>query len=498
MSSRFISPFYDVGSGIKPPSGAKLFFFETDGTTLKNTFSDQLSTPTANTNPVIANSNGVFGDIFITGAYKVTLQDKNGSQIFGLATVNEFATVEDNAFVKNFLTVEGGSAETSAVENLTLQEGDSVNAAERTDGNGGGAMWDVVLASSVSPNGTNIVQCTGIPTLALVLREDVNPSFKFRLQPDQSRGDDFLEIRNVVDDIQVVSYPDGSNSGDAIVQSLPLDVRRDSHALIATAGTFGGSNDIDYRTNGFSDYILLRGNSLYQSESYQVLFDGNPSRDDGTKKNGTGGGGLTPSEDTYAFDAAMSIPSNSTVNPITFPALPVKFEKYVELARRSTGLVSFRFTPNVSDNTLTEETSGNTIAVLEDDGITVGGKKTYATSTTDIQASIGSHEMSGGISLSASTDTTYRLVASGSVCAGKLRVVFIGSGGGGFGVRDIAFQSDGSTITLQTIGVDNLPPEFTATLVLNSGILDLVLAYTTGLGGAGRIQFNVDWDVRTA
>lgn len=92
MSSRFILPFADVGSGIKPSSGAKLFFFETDGVTPKNTFSDQLSTPTPNTDPVIADSNGVFGDIYITGEYKVTLQNKNGSQIFGLAAVEELAT----------------------------------------------------------------------------------------------------------------------------------------------------------------------------------------------------------------------------------------------------------------------------------------------------------------------------------------------------------------------------------------------------------------------
>ena len=91
MSSRFILPFADVGSGIKPSSGAKLFFFESDGVTPKDTFSDQLSTPTPNTNPVISDSNGVFSDIYIEGSYKVTLQDKNGSQIFGGALVNELA-----------------------------------------------------------------------------------------------------------------------------------------------------------------------------------------------------------------------------------------------------------------------------------------------------------------------------------------------------------------------------------------------------------------------
>lgn len=89
MSSRFIMPFADVGSGIKPSSGAKLFFFELDGVTPKNTFSDQLSTPTPNTNPVISDSNGVFGDIYIDGTYKVTLQNKNGTQIFGGVIVGD-------------------------------------------------------------------------------------------------------------------------------------------------------------------------------------------------------------------------------------------------------------------------------------------------------------------------------------------------------------------------------------------------------------------------
>ena len=87
MSSRFILPFADVGSGINPSSGAKLFFFKIDVVTPKDTFSDQLSTPTPNTKPVIANSNGVFVDIYIDGSFKVTLYDKNGIQLFGGARV---------------------------------------------------------------------------------------------------------------------------------------------------------------------------------------------------------------------------------------------------------------------------------------------------------------------------------------------------------------------------------------------------------------------------
>jgi len=56
--------------------------------------------------------------------------------------------------------------------------GDSANLKERATGSGGGAMWDYVDATTVTSNGVNIVQCTGVPTLALVRRESVNISPK--------------------------------------------------------------------------------------------------------------------------------------------------------------------------------------------------------------------------------------------------------------------------------------------------------------------------------
>jgi len=58
-----------------------------------------------------------------------------------------------------------------AVTSTLLRENDAINLRERTTGNGGGAMWDVVLSTSVTENGYNIVQCTGVPTLSLVLRQ---------------------------------------------------------------------------------------------------------------------------------------------------------------------------------------------------------------------------------------------------------------------------------------------------------------------------------------
>lgn len=90
MSSRFILPFADVGSGLAPSSGAQLFFFATGTVTPKDTFSD-LAATIPNANPVIANAVGVFPDIFITGTYKVVLKDKNSVQKWEADPVDEMA-----------------------------------------------------------------------------------------------------------------------------------------------------------------------------------------------------------------------------------------------------------------------------------------------------------------------------------------------------------------------------------------------------------------------
>lgn len=79
MASRFVLPLADVGNGISPSDGAKLTFFITGTSTLKDTFADEgLTTP--NTNPVIADGDGVFPEIWISGGYKVRLTDKNDVQ----------------------------------------------------------------------------------------------------------------------------------------------------------------------------------------------------------------------------------------------------------------------------------------------------------------------------------------------------------------------------------------------------------------------------------
>ena len=88
MASRFIAPLFDVGSGIKPPSGALLYFYEVGTVDPKDTYTDEAAT-IPSSNPVVANSVGVFDAIWIVGDYDVLLEDKNLVQQWGPESVGE-------------------------------------------------------------------------------------------------------------------------------------------------------------------------------------------------------------------------------------------------------------------------------------------------------------------------------------------------------------------------------------------------------------------------
>lgn len=83
MPRRFVSPVqaeYD-GSG-DPLSGAKLYFYAEGTATPQDTYSDTALT-VANANPVVADSAGRFGDIFLSAlGYKVVLKDSSDVEIW--------------------------------------------------------------------------------------------------------------------------------------------------------------------------------------------------------------------------------------------------------------------------------------------------------------------------------------------------------------------------------------------------------------------------------
>jgi len=169
MATRFILPFADVGKGITPSSGAELFFFDEGTSTPRDTFSDSAAT-IPNTNPVIANSSGVFSDIFIKGVYKVILQDNNGSQIWEADPIHELITgsgQENNVLSRGVLD--------DAITDISLIDGLSINVAERTLGGGGGSMWDVTPIGTTPlvdlPDTFGVIQLTGVSGLVIVIRD---------------------------------------------------------------------------------------------------------------------------------------------------------------------------------------------------------------------------------------------------------------------------------------------------------------------------------------
>lgn len=116
MTSRFVLPFADIGSGITPSDGAKLTFKNPGLETLKNTFSDAAGS-IANTNPVIADATGLFSNIYISGNYDVVLQDKNSVQIWA-DSVSEFQKAAGIDTPKSAATIASATANDDLSNNI--------------------------------------------------------------------------------------------------------------------------------------------------------------------------------------------------------------------------------------------------------------------------------------------------------------------------------------------------------------------------------------------
>ena len=170
MASLLPQLFLDSGAGLTPSDGALLYFNVVGSGTDKNTYTTAAAT-VANANPVVADSKGVFPHIYISGDYDWVLQNKNAVQQ-NAGTVSELVTSTEITADLLLSSVKPFPTLAAAVADTGLVDGDAINIAERTTGNGGGAMWDVVFSSTVTENTYNIVQCTGVGTLSLVLRID--------------------------------------------------------------------------------------------------------------------------------------------------------------------------------------------------------------------------------------------------------------------------------------------------------------------------------------
>ncbi len=104
----------------------------------------------------------VVDDYNITGDYEITLTESYDAGTICFAVTSE-AVNSPGDFVKKYLTIDG------PINDIGLNLNDVVSLKERTTGNGGGAIWNVVDITTVTPNTFDIVTCTGNVGLALVI-----------------------------------------------------------------------------------------------------------------------------------------------------------------------------------------------------------------------------------------------------------------------------------------------------------------------------------------
>jgi len=97
----------------------------------------------------------------------IVVFDSEGNAKDSGVNIDNSGVITDLNKVIPFNTLDEAVNETSP---LKIFNGAALNLKERSTGNGGGSMWDVVLTSSVVPNGFDVVQSAVMPTLSLKLR----------------------------------------------------------------------------------------------------------------------------------------------------------------------------------------------------------------------------------------------------------------------------------------------------------------------------------------
>lgn len=197
------------------------------------------------------------------------------------------ATASEN--VKNFAILAGAVADTSLVD------GDALNIAERTAGNAGGAMWDVVLSSTVTENTYNIVQCTGVGTLSLVLRLKSGVRYTTQFGAYNGLADSFGAINAAI-----LSLPEGGevylpigniNIGPNTIRDdllTPTTVGRTitligygstedqaGSGLVTTINTTGANNGIVFNGNrsGGRDFTIKGDNGAQDTAVANIVVE---------------------------------------------------------------------------------------------------------------------------------------------------------------------------------------------------------------------------------
>ncbi|MBL4800177.1 MAG: hypothetical protein JKY50_22505 [Oleispira sp.] len=176
--------------------------------------------------PVSTNSGGYAVDVngnmvvlLVDGNYSIRVNDSSGQLAFEQSDVQDGVPLTDADLDVNggVILTENGTLSVfnyntlaDASSSLTLVNGQAISLSERTTGNGGGAIWDVVIASTVTINTFDVVQSTGVPSLAMVLRITDGINMKQYGATGDGSTDDSPAIQAAFDSGRSVFFPYGT------------------------------------------------------------------------------------------------------------------------------------------------------------------------------------------------------------------------------------------------------------------------------------------------
>lgn len=311
--SRFILPIQSAyDSNGKPLNGAKLYFYEVGTSTPKDTYSDEALT-TVNTNPVVADASGRFGDIYLSGQYDATLKDSLDVTIWGAEKTTSMSLFGDS--ILTFDTV------AAMVASKALSVGDIVETAGYyAAGDGGGAKYQIVAATTGTDDGGSFINLD--THQAKLLSSGATHVKQFGAKGD-GINDDTAAIQAAIDYSNTLGVLDDASGG----QEVHIDVGQYMISNTLTLyGGFGGEERVSLIGKGSGSTTLkLADESLCDMIKYNstdgfnhcrvegILLDGN--RDNQTQPT------LTVTGITQANPAVVTYtgtqPSNGDLFAIT-------------------------------------------------------------------------------------------------------------------------------------------------------------------------------------
>lgn len=254
MSFRFILPRADVGDGIEDFAGAKLSFFDFGTTDAKITFSD-VGLTVQNEDPVVANDDGLFGNIFLDIKYTVTLKTANDVVIWGpldvqspsdliTALAASAVTVLDTAANFTATDVEAALAEL-ALDWLRLNRTNAITNILTFSGSGEIRMADLIIQRPL--------------LVDYAIADNTVSSVSGTLTLDLSTGNSFGTTLTENTTVVITNPPATGNYGQLVIEIIQ-DASAGAFTVTWPSGVIwaGGAAPTITTSNGAIDEITLR------------------------------------------------------------------------------------------------------------------------------------------------------------------------------------------------------------------------------------------------